>query len=333
MSCVPLPFPPPRRARLLTLPLSALQDPRRCRPDRQERHLARLPAGYARRPLRVDPGRVRQAQAGASLCSSSAFRDLLTDARRPCRSTQVSAATPTSSRSSRRGRSLGRSAVATCVSLSLLLLSGSGLIQSFCAQSVSLSGRSGFLFPLSAVRSPSTSSSSSSSSPRTSLFPDRYHLGGPTSVRNFRLNALGPKDLGDYVGGDAFYALGASVLTPFHVPTPWRKGADKKWWSSENLHGHAWVNAGKLVGSGASHSRFVVFLGSPALRNASLTAAPLARSQASPSRPSSQPLPRSRPASASCTATRSSASRPTSACPSCRRGARAASRGSSLASG
>ncbi|GAA5899537.1 hypothetical protein JCM8208_000585 [Rhodotorula glutinis] len=115
--------------------------------------------------------------------------------------------------------------------------------------SVSLSGRSGFLFPLSAVRT-SPSSSSSSTTPRTSLFPDRYHLGGPTSVRNFRLNALGPKDLGDYVGGDAFYALGASVLTPFHVPTPWRKGADNKWWSSENLHGHAWVNAGKLVGSG-----------------------------------------------------------------------------------
>ncbi|KPV72638.1 uncharacterized protein RHOBADRAFT_29811 [Rhodotorula graminis WP1] len=121
--------------------------------------------------------------------------------------------------------------------------------------SVSLSGRSGFLFPLSAVRPPS--SSSSSSTPRTSLFPDRYHLGGPTSVRNFRLNALGPKDLGDYVGGDAFYALGASVLTPCHIPTPWRKGAANKWWSSENLHGHAWVNAGKLVGSGALSPRLL----------------------------------------------------------------------------
>ncbi|GAA6049158.1 hypothetical protein JCM3770_003283 [Rhodotorula araucariae] len=115
--------------------------------------------------------------------------------------------------------------------------------------SISLSGRSGLLIPLSAARSAATSSSPSSSA-RTSLFPDRYHLGGPTSVRNFRLNTLGPKDLGDSLGGDAFYALGASVLTPFAVPTPWRRGDGAKWWSSENLRGHAWVNAGKLVGTG-----------------------------------------------------------------------------------
>ncbi|BGP51246.1 hypothetical protein JCM10450v2_007175 [Rhodotorula kratochvilovae] len=114
--------------------------------------------------------------------------------------------------------------------------------------SVSLSARSGLLIPLSMARA--SASSSSSSSPRTSLFPDRYHLGGPTSVRSFRLNTLGPRDAGDYLGGDAFYALGASVLTPFAVPTPWRKGDGKGWWSSENLKGHAWVNAGKLLGSG-----------------------------------------------------------------------------------
>lgn len=63
---------------------------------------------------------------------------------------------------------------------------------------------------------------------------------------------MGPKDLGDYLGGDAFYALGASLLTPFKVPTPWRKGEGEKWWSSENLKGHFWVNGGKLVGTGAS---------------------------------------------------------------------------------
>ncbi|BGP43053.1 hypothetical protein JCM10449v2_007068 [Rhodotorula kratochvilovae] len=114
--------------------------------------------------------------------------------------------------------------------------------------SVSLSARSGLLIPLSMAHA--SAASSSSSSPRTSLFPDRYHLGGPTSVRSFRLNTLGPRDAGDYLGGDAFYALGASVLTPFAVPTPWRKGDGKRWWSSENLKGHAWVNAGKLLGSG-----------------------------------------------------------------------------------
>ncbi|BGP34898.1 hypothetical protein JCM10296v2_006722 [Rhodotorula toruloides] len=104
----------------------------------------------------------------------------------------------------------------------------------------SLSARSGLLFPLSRSG--------------TSFFPDRYHLGGPSSVRHFRLNTMGPKDLGDYLGGDAFYAIGASLLTPFKVPTPWRKGEGEKWWSSENLKGHVWVNGGKLVGTGQRYS-------------------------------------------------------------------------------
>ncbi|GAA5995262.1 SAM complex subunit SAM50 [Rhodotorula paludigena] len=111
--------------------------------------------------------------------------------------------------------------------------------------SASLTARSGLLIPLSLSRS---------SKARTSLFPDRYHLGGPTSVRNFRLNTLGPRDLGDHVGGDAFYAVGASLLTPFRVPTPWRQGEGKGSWSSENLKGHVWLNAGKLIGSGQPYS-------------------------------------------------------------------------------
>ncbi|EGU11144.1 DEAD/DEAH box helicase domain protein [Rhodotorula toruloides ATCC 204091] len=106
--------------------------------------------------------------------------------------------------------------------------------------SASLSARSGLLLPLSRSG--------------TSFFPDRYHLGGPSSVRHFRLNTMGPKDLGDYLGGDAFYAIGASLLTPFKVPTPWRKGEGEKWWSSENLKGHFWVNGGKLVGTGQPYS-------------------------------------------------------------------------------
>ncbi|CDR35620.1 hypothetical protein NBRC10512_006492 [Rhodotorula toruloides] len=106
--------------------------------------------------------------------------------------------------------------------------------------SASLSARSGLLLPLSRSG--------------TSFFPDRYHLGGPSSVRHFRLNTMGPKDLGDYLGGDAFYAIGASLLTPFKVPTPWRKGEGEKWWSSENLKGHVWVNGGKLVGTAQPYS-------------------------------------------------------------------------------
>lgn len=130
-------------------------------------------------------------------------------------------------------------------------------------QSASLTARSGFLLPLSSSSS-RTPPGSSLSSPATataaakSLFPDRYHLGGPTSVRHFRLNSLGPKDVGDHLGGDAYYALGASLLTPFGVPALWRNGATRateggSWWSNENLKGHVWLNAGKLIGTGTPY--------------------------------------------------------------------------------
>ena len=141
-------------------------------------------------------------------------------------------------------------------------------------QSASLTARSGFLLPLSSSSStPPGSSSSSPASAATavkSLFPDRYHLGGPTSVRHFRLNSLGPKDVGDHLGGDAYYALGASLLTPFRVPALWRNGATRategSWWNNENLKGHVWLNAGKLIGTGTR---------SPRLPSLSLTPLPL----------------------------------------------------------
>ncbi|BGP19686.1 hypothetical protein JCM10213_001862 [Rhodosporidiobolus nylandii] len=95
--------------------------------------------------------------------------------------------------------------------------------------SYSLSARSGLLVPFSRSG--------------TSLFSDRFHLGGPTSVRSFRPNAMGPRDSGDYVGGDAFYALGASLLAPLPFVPKEKRGA---WWE-ENMRCHAWVNAGKLL--------------------------------------------------------------------------------------
>jgi outer membrane protein insertion porin family len=33
---------------------------------------------------------------------------------------------------------------------------------------------------------------------KPSSFPDRFQLGGPTSVRSFRANGLGPKDGGEF---------------------------------------------------------------------------------------------------------------------------------------
>ncbi|CEQ39372.1 SPOSA6832_00887 [Sporobolomyces salmonicolor] len=92
--------------------------------------------------------------------------------------------------------------------------------------SFSLGARTGLLLPF-----PSSASTYS-----RSLFPDRFHLGGPTSVRQFRPNSMGPRDNNDYLGGEAFWALGASLVTPI-----WRR---HEW----PLKGHVWVNAGKLAG-------------------------------------------------------------------------------------
>ncbi|KAK4055453.1 hypothetical protein OIO90_003291 [Microbotryomycetes sp. JL221] len=70
---------------------------------------------------------------------------------------------------------------------------------------------------------------------QSSSFIDRFHLGGPTSVRQFRPNAMGPRDNNDYTGGDLFWAAGVSVLAPFPRKTEWP------------LKLHAFLNSGRLV--------------------------------------------------------------------------------------
>ncbi|KAL8276648.1 hypothetical protein RQP46_010916 [Phenoliferia psychrophenolica] len=85
--------------------------------------------------------------------------------------------------------------------------------------SMSLGLRAGALYPLNG---------------KPSLFSDRYHLGGPTSVRMFRPNAMGPKDNGDFIGGDLHWAAGLSLVTPFPLRPLWP------------LKSHFFINAGKL---------------------------------------------------------------------------------------
>uniref|UniRef100_V5E4R3 Bacterial surface antigen (D15) domain-containing protein n=2 Tax=Kalmanozyma brasiliensis (strain GHG001) TaxID=1365824 RepID=V5E4R3_KALBG len=65
-------------------------------------------------------------------------------------------------------------------------------------------------------------------------FSDRFHLGGPTSLRMFRHSSLGPKGGHDSLGGDAYWALGASVLTPIPRKPHWP------------LMLHGFVNAGQV---------------------------------------------------------------------------------------
>lgn len=42
---------------------------------------------------------------------------------------------------------------------------------------------------------------------------DRFFLGGPNDVRGFYVNALGPRDNGDSIGGEAYFAAGLGLLT------------------------------------------------------------------------------------------------------------------------
>ncbi|KAF8675080.1 PRP3 protein [Rhizoctonia solani] len=83
----------------------------------------------------------------------------------------------------------------------------------------SLSGRTGFLYPLYG---------------RPSLFNDRFQLGGPTSLRMFRPNEMGPRDRNDSVGGDMYWAAGASIIGPFPRKPDWP------------LKTHLFINAGRL---------------------------------------------------------------------------------------
>ncbi|KAF2007014.1 hypothetical protein P154DRAFT_454921 [Amniculicola lignicola CBS 123094] len=74
------------------------------------------------------------------------------------------------------------------------------------------------------------------SKPQQSRINDRFQLGGPTSVRGFRLSGLGPHDGQDAVGGDVYAAGGASLLFP--VP---RVGKETP------LRLQAFVNGGRLL--------------------------------------------------------------------------------------
>ncbi|KAJ1507846.1 hypothetical protein HMI56_007583 [Coelomomyces lativittatus] len=75
--------------------------------------------------------------------------------------------------------------------------------------------------------------------PLDSSFPrinDRLFLGGPTSVRGFKSNSLGPRDKDDALGGTIGYQLGLSLYSP--IP----KLSCYDW-----LRSHLFINAGTLA--------------------------------------------------------------------------------------
>lgn len=87
--------------------------------------------------------------------------------------------------------------------------------------------RGGLLYPL---------AQRGTTAPQKSRINDRFQLGGPTSVRGFRLAGLGPHDGPDAVGGDVYAAGGASLL----VPVP-RVGKETP------LRLQAFINGGRLL--------------------------------------------------------------------------------------
>ena len=102
----------------------------------------------------------------------------------------------------------------------------------------------------------------------TSLFSDRFQLGGPLSISGFRMNGMGPKDGGklcfihisfanshfpsvtlhaqfpffftlitaDALGGDIYFSAGLSVISDIPKKPDWP------------VKTHLWVNAGRLDG-------------------------------------------------------------------------------------
>ncbi|KAF2792584.1 hypothetical protein K505DRAFT_307400 [Melanomma pulvis-pyrius CBS 109.77] len=87
--------------------------------------------------------------------------------------------------------------------------------------------RGGLLYPLAL---------GGASTPQKSQINDRFQLGGPTTVRGFRLSGLGPHDGPDAVGGDVYAAGGASLLFP--VP---------KVGKETPLRLQAFINGGRLL--------------------------------------------------------------------------------------
>lgn len=99
----------------------------------------------------------------------------------------------------------------------------------------SIGARAGVIFPL--------PSPYPSFQPKGAMHPsDMFQLGGPTSLRMFAANSLGPKDGSDSLGGTVFWSLGTSVYAPLPKKEHWP------------LKLHAFLNAGQLVAPSASSS-------------------------------------------------------------------------------
>lgn len=118
-------------------------------------------------------------------------------------------------------------------------------------QTLSFSARAGLLWPFGGP----------------SLFPDRFHLGGPVSVRMFRANGMGPRDgsttlfflssfsqsltysfAADSLGGDMYWSTGLSIISDVPRRPHW----------PVKLHG--FLNVGRLDALGKGQCIWCIVL-------------------------------------------------------------------------
>ncbi|KAI8370128.1 surface antigen-domain-containing protein [Choanephora cucurbitarum] len=69
--------------------------------------------------------------------------------------------------------------------------------------------------------------------PKEIPLTDRFYLGGPLSVRGFKMGGIGEREGNDAVGGEAYWAAGASLVA--RLP------------GSDHVKAHAFANAGSIV--------------------------------------------------------------------------------------
>jgi outer membrane protein insertion porin family len=66
--------------------------------------------------------------------------------------------------------------------------------------------------------------------------PDRTYVGGPNSLRGFKVGGLGIRDGPDSLGGDMGWGMGLSIFAPFWNKAHWP------------VRLHSFLNLGKVVG-------------------------------------------------------------------------------------
>jgi len=65
-------------------------------------------------------------------------------------------------------------------------------------------------------------------------FSDRFQMGGPTSVRMFRNNSMGPRDNSDSLGGELYWSAGLSLISDIPKKPSWP------------VKTHIFINSGRL---------------------------------------------------------------------------------------